>query len=265
MRVLALDFDGVVCDSSREVFTVAVQTYARLAPGSAWSRAILAQAGPGATDSLDLSASPVFADLQLLIPLGNRAEDFGVALRALELGLELPDQEAYDAFYRLARPALARGIPHAFYEVRDRLRTGDTTRWLELNAGYPPFTAFLHRAASRLSIAILTARDSASLDALLDRLGVAALIPKRLRLDKETGVHKTSHLSALADRLEVRFADITFVDDKVNHLERVAPLGVQPVLAGWGLNTPREHARAAALGYSVAQLDSLDSVLLDDR
>jgi phosphoglycolate phosphatase-like HAD superfamily hydrolase len=262
MRVLALDFDGVVCDSSREVFTVAVRTYAQLCPGSAWVRAILEQPGPAATERLDFSGSQAFAALQRLIPLGNRAEDFGVALRALELGLELPDQRAYDEFYRSLHPGWLEAFHTTFYEVRDRLRTGDTARWLALNGGYPPFTAFLRRAPDHCAIAVLTARDLASLDVLLDHLGVSAIIPRQLRLDKEAGLHKTSHLSQLADRLQVSFPEITFVDDKVNHLERVAPLGVRPVLAGWGLNTPREHARATALGFPIARLDELDSVLL---
>ena len=263
MRVLALDFDGVVCDSSREVFTVAVRTYAQLHPGSAWIRTILEQPGPAATERLDFSGAPAFAALQRLIPLGNRAEDFGVALRALELGLELPDQAAYDAFYRSLHQGWLEAYHATFYEIRDRLRTADSARWLALNDGYPPFTAFLKRAADRCATAILTARDGASLDVLLDHLGVSAIIPRSLRLDKEAGLHKTSHLSLLADRLQVTFPEITFVDDKVNHLERVAPLGVRPVLAGWGLNTPREHARATALGFPVARLDALDSVLLD--
>ena len=34
MHILALDFDGVLCDSSREVFVVAVDTYAALEPDS---------------------------------------------------------------------------------------------------------------------------------------------------------------------------------------------------------------------------------------
>ena len=32
------------------------------------------------------------------MPLGNRAEDFGVALRAIDDQVDLPDQVTYDAF-----------------------------------------------------------------------------------------------------------------------------------------------------------------------
>jgi len=262
MRVLALDFDGVVCDSAREVFTAAVHTYGCLDPSSRVVQATLTHARPSATE-LDLSSAPAFADFTQLMPLGNRAEDYGVALRAMDLGLALPDQAAYDDFYRSFDPSWLRHFHAAFYEVRDRLRADHLESWLALHSGYPALTAFLGRAGVRCQLAVATARDAASLDVLLVHLGVAALIPQRSRLDKETGVHKTDHLSALAHRLGVPFDQITFVDDKVNHLERVASLGVRPVLAGWGHNTPREHARAAALGFAVAQLDALDAVLLD--
>lgn len=262
MRALALDFDGVLCDSAREVFTIAVRTYARLHPGSAVVEATLSEPRPEDA-SIDLSPAATYADFRQLMPLGRRSEDFGVALHAMELGLELDDQEAWDGFHRLLAPEWLRAFHLAFYETRDRLRTGDTARWLALYDCYPGLAPFLRRAAGHVALAVVTARDAASVDVLLEHLGIADLIPRRLRLDKETGIHKTEHLTALAERLGVGFEEITFIDDRVNQLERVAPLGVRPVLAGWGHNTPREHARAAALGFTVARLDSLDQVLLD--
>ncbi|HOC43527.1 MAG TPA: HAD family hydrolase [Thermoanaerobaculales bacterium] len=262
MRALALDFDGVLSDSAREVFTIAVRTYARLHPGSAVVEATLA--GPAAADGeLDLSAAPTFAAFRQLMPLGSRSEDFGVALHAMELGLELADQAAWDGFHRLLDPEWLRAFHLAFYETRDGLRTGDEARWLALYDSYPGLAPFLRRAAGRVALAVATARDAASVDVLLGHLGIADLIPSRLRLDKETGIQKTEHLTALAERLGIAFSDITFIDDRVNQLERVAPLGVRPVLAGWGHNTPREHARAASLGFPVAQLDNLDALLPD--
>ena len=57
------------------------------------------------------------------------------------------------------------------------------------------------------------------------------------------------------------FEEITFVDDKVNHLVTVAELGVRPVLAGWGFNTPREHELARHLGFPVANFVDAEAVL----
>ena len=63
--------------------------------------------------------------------------------------------------------------------------------------------------------------------------------------------------------IEFDFDRITFVDDKVNHLVTVAALGVRLVLAGWGFNTPREHARARELGYPVATLNDAKTILFE--
>jgi hypothetical protein len=63
----------------------------------------------------------------------------------------------------------------------------------------------------------------------------------------------------------VEFGGITFVDDKVNHLLRVAELGVRPVLAGWGFNTPREHGLARERGFEVADLSTADEVLFREE
>jgi phosphoglycolate phosphatase-like HAD superfamily hydrolase len=57
------------------------------------------------------------------------------------------------------------------------------------------------------------------------------------------------------------FAEITFVDDKVNHLDAVAPLGVRCALAAWGYNGPREHRLAQGRGHLVCHLEDLETQL----
>ena len=48
----------------------------------------------------------------------------------------------------------------------------------------------------------------------------------------------------MKDALGTEYAELTFVDDKLNHLETVAPLGVRCVLAAWGYNGERERRAA---------------------
>jgi phosphoglycolate phosphatase-like HAD superfamily hydrolase len=148
-----------------------------------------------------------------------------------------------------------------FYEVRSALRAESPASWLALHADYPELTAALPGISDRATLAVATAKDGRSLALLLDEIGLSELFPIELRFDKETGVQKTEHLTRLAERLDLPFAAMTFVDDKVNHLRKVAQLGVRPVLASWGHNTEREHAAARALGFEVAGLDNLERIL----
>ncbi|MFV2073833.1 MAG: HAD family hydrolase [Thermoanaerobaculales bacterium] len=261
MRVLALDFDGVLCNSSREVFVVAVDAYCHQAPNSRLVdhlRSLRKNALAGGSRYL---ADPVVHSFSNMLPLGNRAEDFGVALHAVEEGHSISDQAGYDTYFATHQRDWLESYHHRFYEARHRLRARDLGAWLGLHIPYAGLAETLRGHPSDTELAVATAKDAGSVILLLGKLGMADLFEADMILDKETGVEKTHHLQALRDRLDIGFDAITFVDDKVNHLQKVAGLGIRPVLAGWGLNTPREHAAARALGHEIATLDTAGAVL----
>lgn len=261
MKVLALDFDGVICDSSREVFTVGLRTWAALEPGSTLSADHPLSDPAQAPQQHRFEEDSLFRAFAGLTPLGNRAEDFGVALRIIDLGLEVTGQAEYDAVRATCDRPWLEAFHHRFYQERATLRERSLRDWLALQRPYPPFTDLLRRRRGDATLAIVTAKDRESVRLLLAAHGLDNLFPPELVLDKETGVHKTAHLEALRTRLGTDFSHITFVDDKVNHLQRVSGLGVRPVLACWGLNTPREHDLARRLGYATATLDTAEDVL----
>jgi phosphoglycolate phosphatase-like HAD superfamily hydrolase len=259
VKVLVLDFDGVVADSAPEAFVVALRTHCALEPGSRL-QPVLARLDPRRPQ-----ADPLFAAFLELMPLGNRAEDYGVALAALEAGVALPDQARYDAFKAARDPGRLRAFHKRFYQVRAEWERADRAGWLALLPPYPAFLEILRRRAGEVELAIATAKDRHSVRELLDHYGVAALFGPDRVLDKETGVSKRAHLEHLQRELGVAFPELTFLEDKVNHLESVAPLGVRCALAAWGYNGPREHARARELGYLVCSLDDVEARLFGER
>jgi phosphoglycolate phosphatase-like HAD superfamily hydrolase len=261
MRVLALDFDGVISDSAPEAFAVALRTFAALCPSARLAPQARALEGSSAPSDTTVRATSLFAPFLEAMPLGNRAEDYGVILRALEQDHPLPDQASYDAFHDACDPAWLARFHERFYAVRDALAASDPEGWAALMPPYPALLAVLRRRAGDAALAIATAKDRRSVRALLARYGVAGLFPAERVLDKETGRSKTAHLEALQARTRVPFPEITFVDDKVNHLERVAPLGVRCALAAWGYNGPREQELARAQGYLVCGLGDFEQTL----
>jgi len=261
MRVLALDFDGVISDSAPEAFVVALRTFTALAPRTplaAQAPALDRRSAPG---DAAVRASALFAPFLEAMPLGNRAEDYGVILRALEQGRALRDQASYDAFREGVDPAWLARFHERFYAVRDALAESDPEGWAALMPPYPALLAVLRRRADDAELAIATAKDSRSVRALLSLYGIAGLFPADRVLDKETGRSKTTHLEVLQARIRVPFPEITFVDDKVNHLERVAPLGVRCALATWGYNGSREREIARARGHLVCGLEDVEKQL----
>lgn len=246
MQVLALDFDGVISDSAREAFSVALRTYSTLRPGCALRE-----------------SEELYKGFVELMPLGNRAEDYAVILAALEEKAVIADQAAYDSFYRQQDPEQLALFHERFYQARTSWAERDPEGWRRMLSPYPEMLEILHRRASQVILAIATAKDRFSVGLLLRDYGIESLFRKDLVLDKETGVTKRSHLEHLQQSLEVPFEAITFVDDKVNHLDHVAGLGVRCGLAAWGYNGRREREAALRAGHLVLHLHDLEAQLFD--
>jgi phosphoglycolate phosphatase-like HAD superfamily hydrolase len=261
MHVLALDFDGVLCDSSREVFVVAVDAFAAHVPGSSLLPPLQVLRNRALAGDEGFRGDPLYRRFADLLPLGNRAEDFGVALTALEQDLSIGEQSEYDALHEGLGAQWRDTFHRRFYEARDALRAADPEAWLGLHLPYPGLAEVLWRHRDQTRLAVATAKDGRSVRLLLETLGLDGVFEPELVLDKETGADKTLHLQVLAERTAVHFTAMTFVDDKVNHLQKTAVLGVRPVLAGWGFNTPREHRLARSLGYEIASLADAEHIL----
>jgi len=254
LRILALDFDGVISDSAPESFVVALRTSLEL-PGVSGPRARRACEELAALDPMRVSAHSLFREFLALMPLGNRAEDFGVALQALERGVPIADQQEYDSYRDSLGSEFLSAFHRAFYRHRQVLQSSEPERWRALLGPYPRFVELLREPGLPVQLAIATAKDRLSVLMLLDDYGLRAAFADSRILDKEAGVSKRAHLSRIREEAKCDYAQITFVDDKLNHLEDVASLGVRPVLAAWGYNGERERARARALGIEVCELE----------
>jgi phosphoglycolate phosphatase-like HAD superfamily hydrolase len=261
MRLLALDFDGVISDSAPESFVVAVRTYAELRPESEFA-ALAVQLGADRAPTIEaVKDTEIFAAFLGHMPLGNRSEDYAVILAAIEAGEPLPDQSAYDALRAAHDPSWLSAFHARFYGVRDALASGDPQGWQALMDPYPRLTDLLQRRADDTILAIATSKDRRSVRALLRAYEIDALFDDDRLLDKEAGVTKTAHLQQLRGRFDLRYEQMFFIDDKVNHLDAVAELGVRCGLAAWGYNGAREVQLARSRGYLVCSLEEIEAQL----
>lgn len=247
-NLLVFDFDGVISDSAAEAYLVARRTYLAL-----WPDAPLRERDGDEVERRFVEA----------MPLGNRAEDFGAVLAAIERDAPLDDQAGYDAVRAGLGQAWLDTFHRRFYETRRAVEAEDREAWLALMRPYPRFVEILRRRSADRDYAIATAKDRRTVEALLDRYGIADLFPGERVVDKSAGADKSAHLSALSRGLGLPTTGMTFVDDKVNHLDATAPTGVRPALAAWGYNGPREHRLAARRGYAVCTLDDVEATLFD--
>ena len=152
MRALVLDFDGVISDSAPEAFRVALRTYLEMHPGNPVAR---------------MNESTLYRKFLEIMPLGNRAEDYAVALAALEEAVPLPDQSRYDAFYAKLDPAMLRAFHERFSCVRAEFARVRPEEWRGLLAPYAEFIEILSRRVGQAAVAFATAKDRVSVRSLL--------------------------------------------------------------------------------------------------
>jgi len=256
MKLLVLDFDGVISDSAAECFWVALKTFVELRPETPLTEALQRLEFGGACRREEIQNDPLYRRFLTLMPLGNRSEDFGVALSLLDQDTPIASQQDYDRELRRHEEDFLTTFHQRFYENRYALMERDLDHWLRLMAPYRPFTELLRDRASEVELAVATAKDRRSVLHLLGSYGLGAFFPPERVLDKETGVSKRRHIESLQQRTLLPASEITFVDDKVNHLDRVAPSGARCALATWGYNSAREFELAEERGYLLCTLEN---------
>ena len=260
-KLLALDFDGVISDSAPESYVVAMRTWCEFVPETRLtdrSDVFLSSRTPTARQ---VASESLYQEFLERMPLGNRAEDYAVVLASLDRGVDVPDQSAYDGFKTTLDAGWLHDFHQRFYQLRQTLCDADVDGWHALMEPYPKLREILRAHAPEVELAIATSKDARSVRALLHAYGIEDLFSDERLLDKETGVNKVAHLEHLQARFGFDYGEMVFVDDKVNHLDHVASLGVECVLAGWGYNGPREHVLARERGHRVLELDDFEAQL----
>ncbi|MDP6980493.1 MAG: hypothetical protein QF570_18150 [Myxococcota bacterium] len=262
MKVLALDFDGVISDSAPECFWVAVRTLERVRPGSLDASRLERWSAMSGTDAREaIQRDPLFAGFLDIMPLGNRAEDFGVSLLALEAGESIENQADYDRWFAEQALDFTKAFHEHFYDERAQLRAASEEDWGLLMSPYGELIDLLRRHRGACDVVIATAKDRDSVSRLVSRFEIGDVFALDRIYDKEWGRDKQAHIRAVQGDFDVPFEDITFIDDKANHLVSVAKLGARCVLASWGYNGPRERAYATDRGLAVYGLDKLEGAL----
>lgn len=237
--ILALDFDGVLCDGMAEYFETSRRTSARIWPGE-----------PVPDDGL----LPAFRRLRPVIMTGW---EMPLLLRAIGQGRPESDMlrdwtgvrdEQVGSGPR-PREQLVTLLTKTLDEVRREWIGADPAGWIGCNAPYCALDEVRRLVGEPERCVLVTTKEGE----------FARLILEEWRVEladiqgKEAGTHKCDNLRALIEAFEKargRRPRVWFVEDRFETLEHVTThpdLGdVGLYLAAWGYNTPETRAAARA-------------------
>jgi phosphoglycolate phosphatase-like HAD superfamily hydrolase len=226
-QILALDFDGVICDGILEYFQTTKRTYKTL-----WKI--------DNVDSLDQFANQFYR----LRPVIETGWEMPILLRALVL--QIPDENILDNWPSILKNLLESDqldkslIIQNFDQVRDEWITKDLENWLGLHRFYPGIIERLQQILnSSTKLYIISTKESRFTQTLLAQQGLA--INPQCILGKEVKQPKYKTLRQILDQHQLKPEQLWFVEDLLKTLQLAADqpnlnkLGL--FLADWGYNT----------------------------
>lgn len=249
--ILALDFDGVICDGLIEYFETAWRTYCQI-----WLSA-----------DRSLPSDELASSFYQLRPVIETGWEMPVLIRALVLGIpkEEISQNWLGVTQRLLQEAdiTAAEIGKQLDQLRDEEIRTDENRWLSLHRFYPGVVERLARLqASPVQLVIITTKEGRFVRQLLQPQGVQ--LSEQAVIGKESKRPKYQILKELEQKAGSSYS-IWFVEDRLKTLQLVKQhLDLQYIklyLADWGYNTKLE--REAARQDPQIQLLSLSQFTQD--
>ncbi|ARV59376.1 haloacid dehalogenase [Nostocales cyanobacterium HT-58-2] len=233
-KILALDFDGVICDGLIEYFEVAWRTYCLV-----WS-------SQQETPSNNLAST--FYRLRPVIETGW---EMPVLVKALVEGIA--EEKILQEWSKIAQQILleanlkATEIGTKLDKIRDEWIARDLEGWLSLHKFYPGVVEKIDATInSTIKLYIITTKEGRFTQQLLKQGGVD--LPREVIFGKEVKRPKYEILRELIQATNISPDSLWFVEDRLKTLQLVQQQPdleeVKLFLADWGYNTATEKVTA---------------------
>jgi phosphoglycolate phosphatase-like HAD superfamily hydrolase len=238
-RIIALDFDGVVCDSVGESSLSAIRAAERQWPE---------MFGPAKSRHAELVEK-----MRGVRPVIETGYENIVQIRCLLEGMEVDEMlegwhqilPAMMKKWQLDRQALVK----LFGDVRDEWIAADLDGWLAPNRIYEGVAEPIRVAMGKDEVYIVTTKQAHYTKILLANMASIDMDPNRIYSQTLSGKPKTEVLEKL-ERSHPEATVKLFVEDKLSTLEKVAADPAfnswELYLVDWGYNTPSERRRASS-------------------
>ncbi|MDE2926757.1 MAG: hypothetical protein OXT71_10200 [Acidobacteriota bacterium] len=236
-NILALDFDGVICDSARECLFTSYSCYGPVA------------GFPPASNLEEISPS-VRGPFFRMRPFVRDGKDYIVILNLILGQDSVSRQQDFDRRARELLPDLCasmgvsdpRALEEVFQEHRRTLRQRDEAAWMEMNplyAGVEEGLRSCRRHFGRIYVTTSKPSDAAAKILQYQKIDLATdHVYGYDRVRRARG--KNGHLAHLHELTGAPYSRIHFVDDQVSHLQSASELGVGCYHATWGYTTPEQ-------------------------
>lgn len=234
MKIIALDFDGVIVDSIEEQYVLAVQAFENI----------------GVTKERTKKFRDEFRFLRSFVRI---AEDFYAFFRIIEENgkIRFDEKEISNLRDKVLEKEKEKASNYAdlYFENKKKLLKKGFKPILKLLKPNKNFISMMKKLSKNYTMFIATAGDKKLTSKTMKYFGVE--IPENKIVSKEDNPNKTEQMKIISEISGTGFKDIIFIEDNFENLMEASKLGIKPVLVEWGYNTPNQRKEAKKLGIPV--------------
>lgn len=253
MKVLAIDYDGVIVDSVMDSLFVSHNAYLKLF-GSEKRKQFGGK--PFTFQNWPIILERYVEEIKYyrsLRPYIRDATDYGLIQKLMEDGKNIQNQEEFDSYRRTDRFDLGK-FHDIFFQERRRLQKEDFKGWLSLEPPYEDVIKGMRKFVKEgIKVMVATSNRTEFIFKAFHPRYYDIPVKSEDILDFNFGEDKSKQIQHIHEKYRVDFKDIYFVDDQLAHLEQTRSLGISVFLADWSYATEQQKERAAQQGIQVIE------------
>ncbi|GAB4116408.1 MAG: hypothetical protein Kow00103_12110 [Candidatus Caldatribacteriota bacterium] len=237
MKILAIDYDGVICDSALKSLFIGHNVYCRYFT----SRVKVNFGGELFTfNNWEEMKNRYKVEMDYYRQLRSYIEfsgDFFVIIKIIEEEIEIKNQQEF-IHYRNQLTFDYHFFQEKFFKEKERWQKKDFEKWFFLSTVFKPVVQGIKKfmqEGKKVVIATSNRREYIYPEFQKRYLGFDIDIEDIF--DKSFGQHKSEHMQAIAQKYGAKLNELYFVDDQLSYLKGTNTLGVNVFLAGWGYCT----------------------------
>ena len=244
MKILALDFDGVIVDSVLDSLFVGHNAYLRLY-GQGKKKYFGEELFTFEKwEEIKKHYQKEIKYYRTLRPYIRGATDYGLIQKLMEEKKFIKNQEEFDN-YRKTVVFDFETYEKEFYKEREKLQNIDYRAWFNLEPPYPKIIEGIKKLLEEgIKIVIATSNRRKAIARSFTPNYFGFIIEPKDILDKRYGEDKSEQIRQIVKLYNVKFEEIYFVDDQLSHLIQTRPLGINIFLAGWSYATETQKEEA---------------------
>ena len=250
MKVLALDYDGVLVDSRKETFAVAYNIYQKLYGFKNLRNGLLSYKN---FDRIDNELADVEREFTKLRSFCIITCNLFSVMSSLDRRMHIEDKQSFEEYRKTVQETI--NFRKKFHDERERLQKENFKEFLKLT---PPHASVIKDAKKLMplfdEVFIFTANRADLVRNVLKEYGLD--LPLRNILDAEFmeklgRKNKKVMVEHILEMTKAKPEELIFVEDKLESLENVLGIGIKPFLVDWGFDTKESKEMAKSKGIEV--------------